>query len=120
MLFVKRDRVWYQVALAMLIAGLMYLPWLPVTQTGLALKFDTASDAIALDGAILVFVRLFSNGNPLVLVIALAPALYQVCQDQQRRRMLKFWFLSVSVLIVLLAVNEAVGLIPLRARAISL
>ncbi len=112
--FVERSGVWYRVALAMLVAGLLYLPWLPVTLTGLTSKFDTAFDAIALEQAIGVFIRLLSNGNPLILLVAFSAALLAMRRRGRASGSLKFWFMSVSVLVALLAANEAVGLIPLR------
>ena len=112
--FVGRSGVWYRVTLAMLVAGLLYLPWLPVTLTGLTSKFDTAFDAIALEQAIGVFIRLLSNGNPLILLVALSAALLAMRRRGRASGSLKFWFMSVSVLVALLAANEAVGLIPLR------
>lgn len=111
LLFVKPSRRWMAIALAMLAAGLLYLPWLPVTLTGLSTKFDTAFDAISLQQALSVFVRLLSNGSPLILAVALLAALYAVRND---RRLLTFWFMALAVLAVLLGANEAVGLIPLR------
>ena len=112
--FVGRSGVWYRVALAMLVAGLLYLPWLPVTLTGLTSKFDTAFDAIALEQATGVFIRLLSNGNPLILLVAFSAALLAMRRRGRASGSLKFWFMSVSVLVALLAANEAVGLIPLR------
>ncbi len=112
--FVKRSKAWYQVALAMIAAGLLFLPWLPVTLTGLTSKFDTAYDAITLEQAISTFVRLLGNGNWLVLFIMLLMALLQLRQPGMRRRLLRFWILALSILTLLLVANEAVGLIPLR------
>ena len=114
LLFVRRSKTWYQVALAMFVAGLLYLPWLPVTLTGLTSKFDTAYDAITLEQALSTFIRLLSNGNWIVLLIMLLAALLQLRQPGMRRRVLRFWFLALSVLAALLVANEAVGLIPLR------
>lgn len=114
LLFVKRAKVWYQVALAMLAAAALYLPWLPVTLTGLTTKFDTAFDAVALEQAMGVFFRLLSNGNPLILLLPALAALLGLRQQEWRRPVVRFWFLSLAVLVALLAANEAVGLIPLR------
>ncbi len=109
--YVKPSRRWLAIACAMLAAGLLYLPWLPVTLTGLSTKFDTAADAISLGQALSVFFRLLSNGNPILLAAMLLAGLYAT---RQERRVLKFWFMALAVLIALLAANEAVGLIPLR------
>ena len=110
----ERSRAWLGVAAAMLLAGLLYLPWLPVTLVGLTTKFDTAVDAITLEQALSVFARLFSNGNPIILLLPLGAALYSLRSKRVARRSLKFWFMALAVLAVLLLANEAVGLIPLR------
>ena len=114
LLFAKRSGAWYRVALAMVVAGLLYLPWLPVTLTGLTTRFDTAFDAITLDQALGVFVRLLSNGNPLLLIVFFGTAVLALPQRGRSRGSLKFWFMAAAVLALLLAANEAVGLIPLR------
>ncbi len=114
LLFVRRSGVWYRVTLAMLVAGLLYLPWLPVTLTGLTSKFDTAFDAISLEQAIGVFIRLLSNGNPLILLVVLSAALLALRRRGRASGSLRFWIMAVSVLFALLATNEAIGLIPLR------
>ena len=114
LLFAKRNRTWFQVALAMFVAGLFFLPWLPVTIHGLTAKFDTAYDAVTLEQAISIFVRLLSNGNWLILLVALAAAVLCARQRTMRRRIFPFAWLAVAVLLLLLFANEAVGLIPLR------
>ena len=109
--FVKPSRRWLGVVVAMLAAGLLYLPWLPITLTGLATKFDTAADAISLEQALAVFIRLLSNGSPLLLALMLLGAGLVARGHPQSR---KFWVMALAVLAILLAANEAVGLIPLR------
>ncbi len=114
LLLVKKSRIWFQVAIAFLVAGLLYLPWLPVTLDGLGTKFDTAYDAMTLEQALGAFLRLFSNGGWLLLLLPLGAALLQLRQSRYRRRLLSFWLLAVLTLVILLLVNETVGLIPLR------
>ena len=114
LLFARRSKAWLGVALAMFVAGALYLPWLPVTLHGLSAKFDTAYDAITLEQAADIFVRLLSNGNWLVLLVTLLAALYRARQSELRRRIFPFAWLTVVVLLLLLSANEAVGLIPLR------
>ncbi len=114
LLFTKRSKAWLQVALAMIVAGLLFLPWLPVTLTGLSAKFDTAYDAITFEQAISIFVRLLSNGNWIILLLAVLAALLQLRRPELRRRNFPFLWLALIVLALLLAANEAFGLIPLR------
>ena len=114
LLFVKPSRIWIQVTLAMIVAGLLYLPWLPVTLHGMSTKFDTAYDAITLEQASDIFIRLLSNDNWIVLLIVLSAALYRLRRRDPFRRVFPFLWLAIAVLGFLLIANEAVGLIPLR------
>lgn len=114
LLFVNRSRVWTQVALAMVVAGLLFLPWLPVIFHGLSTKFDTAYDATTLEQATGIFVRLLSNGSWVVLLGALSGALLRSRQRVARKQVFPFLWLAIVVLLLLLIANETVGLIPLR------
>ena len=114
LLFMRRNRVWVQVALAMVVAGLLFLPWLPVTLHGMSAKFDTAYDATTLAQAIDIFVRFLGNGNWIILIVVMSAALLRSRQRAARQRIIPFLWLAIVVLLLLLAANEAVGLIPLR------
>ena len=114
LLFLRRDRVWVQVSLAMVVAALLYLPWLPVTLHGMSAKFDTAYDATTFAQATDIFIRFLGNGNWIVLLAVLSAALLRARQRDVRQRIFPFLWLATVVLVLLLAANEAVGLIPLR------
>ena len=114
LLFVRRDKVWMQVALAMVVAGLLFLPWLPVTWHGLSTKFDTAYSAITFLQAIDIFVRLLSNGSWIILLAISSAAFLSSRQRATRQRIFPFLWLAVAILVLLLAANELIGLIPLR------
>ena len=109
----RSPRLFWQVALAMLVAALLYLPWLPVTLHGMATKFDTASDAMPLSQALEVCLRLLSNGQPWLLLIPLL-GMFAAMRLREGRRALPFLFLAAACLLILLVVNEWIGLIPLR------
>ncbi len=113
-LFAKRNRVWMQAALAMIVAGALFLPWLPVTLHGLSSKFDTAYVATTLEQAIAIFVRFLSNDSLLVFLAALAAVAFRARKSDARQRLFPFLWLAIVVLLLLLIANEAVGLIPLR------
>ena len=114
LLFMRRNRVWVQVALAMVVAGLLFLPWLPVTLHGMLSKFDTAYDATTFAQAIDIFVRFLGNGNGIILLVVMSAALLRARQRAARQQILPFIWLAIVVLVLLVAANEAVGLIPLR------
>ncbi len=114
LLFIRRNRVWVQVAFAMVVAGLLFLPWLPVTLHGMSSKFDTAYDAITLAQAMDIFVRFLGNGNWIILIVVMSAALLRSRQRIELKRIFPFLWLAVAVLVLLLAANEAIGLILLR------
>ena len=60
--FAPKNQNWIKVALGFIVAGALYLPWLPVTLHGLNTKFDTYG-AMEWDQALEVFLRLITNGN---------------------------------------------------------
>ena len=103
-----------QVALAMIVAGALFLPWLPVTMHGLSSKFDTAYVATSFEQAVTIFVRFLSNDSWIILLAGLAAGVFRSRTRIARQRMFPFLWLAVVVLVLLLSVNEAVGLIPLR------
>ena len=111
--FVPKTKRWLHVALSFLIVGILYLPWLPVTYVGLTTKFD-AWGPMPLDQAIEVFLRLFTNGSWLLILIPFVVAAWQLRDRAFRRAALPFWVLAMVILLLLLSVNEAVRLIPLR------
>ena len=113
-LFAKPNRTWIKASLAMIVAGLLFLPWLPVTMHGLSAKFDTAYDAVTLEQATDIFVRFLSNGSWIVLLAVMAAALFRARQGDSLRCIFPFLWLAAAVLLLLLTANEAVGLIPLR------
>ena len=111
--FVPKSERWLQVSFSFLAAGIMYLPWLPVTYLGLTTKFDTAGE-MAFGEAAGVFVRLLTNGSWLMILIPLTAAVSQLRHHQQRPRVKAFWLLAILILLLLLSANEIIGLIPLR------
>ena len=110
--WIRHRRMFWRVGLAMLVAALLYLPWLPVTLHGMTAKFDTGADAMSLSQALAVFLRLLGNGQPFLLLIPLL-CLWFACR-KSGKRLLPFLFLALACLLVLLIANEWVGLIPLR------
>ena len=108
----RQPRLFWQVGLAMLVAAILYLPWLPVTLYGLTAKFDTAADAMPLSQAVAVFLRLLGNGQPWLLLVPFVCLL--ITLRAGKHRLLPFLFLAGASLLILLVANEWLGLIPLR------
>lgn len=113
LVFVPKTKRWIQTALSFLLVGVLYLPWLPVTYIGLTTKYDAWGE-MPFEQAVEVFLRLLSNGNWLVILIAFVAAALHLRQRENRKVALPFWVLTIVILALLLSVNEAVRLIPLR------
>ena len=113
LVIVPKTKRWIHTAVAFLTVGILYLPWLPVTYLGLTTKFDAWGE-MPFEQAVEVFLRLLSNGNWLVILIALVAAALHLRMRENRRASLPFWVLAIVILALMLSVNEAVRLIPLR------
>ena len=113
LVFVPKTKRWIHTALAFLLVGVLYLPWLPVTYVGLTTKFDAWGE-MPFEQAVDVFLQLLSNGNWLVILIAFAAAALHLRKRENLKKALPFWVLAFVILALLLSVNEAVRLIPLR------
>ena len=115
LIFVRKSRTWLKIVYAFLIAGVMYLPWLPVTLHGLNTKFDTGGDqAMTLGLALDTCISLLGNGSWIMVAIPLLAAIPQLRDKSCRRRQAPLWIVAVLILALLLVVNETIGLIPLR------
>lgn len=113
LIFVPKTKRWLHIALVFLFVGLLYLPWLPVTYVGLTTKFDAWGE-MPFEQAVEVFLRLLSNDNWLFLLVAFVAAALRLRERENLKKALPFWVLAFVILALLLSVNEAVRLIPLR------
>lgn len=114
LLFVPKNRRWYEITGLFLLVGVLFLPWFPVTFRGVDTEFDTADTAMPLGQAIETFLRLFGNGNIPLLLAILGFSGWQLRDTDIRRKAKPFWILAIIILGILLVVNEVLGLIPLR------
>jgi len=102
LLLAPKNRHWLHICLSIAAAGLCFLPWLPVTLSAIGGRKVPDSDALSLPQALEALSSIYSNGFPLLLVIAVAAILL-------RRKQLKpaqLYILSVAgacLLLMLLA-----------------
>lgn len=113
LVFVAKTKRWIHTAAAFLLVGVLYLPWLPVTYVGLTTKFDAWGE-MPFAQAVDVFLQLLSNGNWLVILVAFVAAALHLRKRENLKKALPFWVLAFVILALLLSVNEAVRLVPLR------
>jgi hypothetical protein len=103
LLFVPKNRRWWLVVLLMGLAGLLFLPWVPVLLEGS--EFAAGENPSLEPQAILTaMLNLFSNGNPLELVALAICAVVAVIAH--RRHAGALWFLLIVMFLLTLLVNE--------------
>ena len=61
-LFVAKNKRWFLVPAALAIAGLLYLPWLPVTLRLLDMRTDFAKDSLTWHETLLALTSIYNNG----------------------------------------------------------
>ena len=103
LIFVRKERRWLQVCLAMLLAGCLFAPWLPTAMQGLAETSD-ASDRLGLLDAAMALLSLYSNGIVLVTPAA-AIVLLRNWRSLTRARGYLI-FLAGIIFLLMLALNE--------------
>lgn len=112
LLFAPKDRRWRQTSLAALVAGLLFLPWLPIFIDGLAGRGVPASDALSIIDSMLALASIYTNGLPFVVpVVAVAAvANYKALSRSQ------LYILTILLLMVLLLLigNEFAPLLIAR------
>jgi hypothetical protein len=111
LLFVPKDRRWLLVAGVMALAGLLFLPWLPVLLEGVEFA---AGENPALEPLRIfkVMLNLFSSGNPLELLALAVCAVIAVIAH--RRHAGELWFLVIVMFLLTLAVNEVTEMLALN------
>ena len=112
LLFAPKNMRWLQICLAMGAAGLLFLPWLPVTLTIMAGVDWPASDALSIGGALGAFASIFSNGAPILLAMAGIVLLMRFRQLQPAQFFILFTTLAAFALLLL--ANEITILLVAR------
>ena len=100
----KKNRRWLKVALLMVAAGLLFLPWLPVAVLGFPGRPDVADTRLPLLGSLLHILRIFSNG--LIIIPPLALGAAAVRYRRLKPGELFLVFVAVVTLLLILLSNE--------------
>lgn len=112
LLFSPKNRRWWQISLALALAGLLFLPWAPYTLSILQFRQGQASDALSMADAILALAAIYSNGQPAILVGAAAVLVLRI--KHLTRSQAFILFQCAVVFALLLAANEFTALIIAR------
>ena len=111
MLFAAKDKRWLQVCAAMIVAGLAFVPWLPVVVRGWT-ELRIPSENLSLFESIVTVAQVYSNGLAPILVVALATCLlrFRLLNSSQRYLL----FLAISILLMIIVLNEFTPVLAAR------
>lgn len=111
LLFVPKNRRWWKIFGVMMLAGVLFLPWATVLQTGIGRAVedeDRQSVALNTTEAVNELIYVFSNGVPIFLGVLLVLSL--VGGD---RKVWRVWFFTLTLLAALLMINTQLKVIVL-------
>lgn len=112
LLFVRKTWRWWQVSLLLLIAGLCFLPWLPVAFDGFSHRINLTESRLPLLDSLLTFCLVFSNG---LFILPLAAAALVIRCHRRLNRAEKFILLITAFVLALsIAANEFTPILVAR------
>jgi len=113
--FVQKNRRWVQVAVVEVIAGLSFLPWLPVVIEGTSTRKYLESDSQVFIEVIYRHLFAYGNGLWFLLIGLLTLILYQLWR-QRKRLSLEMYIVVVGLVMLgaMVGVNELSTVIPIR------
>ena len=112
LLFVKKDRRWYAVCLAMAAAAILFSPWLPVVWKALTTSGVPDSERLLLLDSIAAIIGLYTNGLYWIAPLALLVIIARYRQLGQAQRYILF--LTCVVFLLVLLINEFTPVIIAR------
>ena len=110
----SKNRQWFGVCVAMVAAGFLFLPWLPVVQRALRIRgqWDLTVYSLSLIESVLALAGIYSNGLfPIVIVVVAAVILRFKRLDSSRKYIL---FLAAAIPLLMLLANEILPLLIAR------
>ena len=109
--FVAKDKRWFQVCAAMIVAGAAFAPWLPVVFRGWR-ELRIPSENLSLFESIVTVAQVYTNGLAPILVVALAACLVRFRRLNSSQRYLLF--LAISILLMIIVLNEFTPVLAAR------
>ena len=100
----EKNRRWLNASLVLGMAGLCFLPWLPVAIDGFPGRPDVADTRLPLLGSLWHILRVFSNGLVIVPAVALIAAVLRYRRLTQGEILVSF--VAVATLLLVLLSNE--------------
>lgn len=113
--FVAQSRRWWKTTLGWCAAALFFIPYVPVLVAGVtraANKFNVTSRAASGHDLFATFLDLFGNGSWLFMLLVTSISVY-VLWRRRPSVLLKFMVIPVTLVVLVISLNEVVGIIPL-------
>ncbi len=103
LLFVKKDRRWFQVCLALFVAGILFSPWLPVVGKAIAQRpAKVAGDSrLLFFPAVQALAGIFTNGLSLIVLVVVATVVLKFRQLGKAQGYLLFLACLIFSLMIL-------------------
>ena len=112
LLLVPKDRRWFGICLAMLAAGVLFLPWLPVALEGLAAREIPTSDSLSLLESVLALSGIYTNGLFLIVPAVVVVTIVNLRQLGNSQKYILF--LASAIFLLMILANEISPLIIAR------
>ena len=112
LVFIPKDRKWLKVCIAMIGAGCLYLPWLPIALRMLDIRTSYASDSLAWHETLLALASIYSNG--LSILVPLCIGLLILFRKRLSASQRYVGMLAAFIVLVALAVNEVAPIVVAR------
>ena len=112
LLLAPKDKRWFGVCLAMMAAGALFLPWLPVALDGVTTHDVPTSDNLSLIESVFAMCRVYTNGLPLIVPAAVVAILLKFKQLGRSHKYVLF--LAAAMFLLMLVANEVTPVIIAR------
>lgn len=111
LLFAARNRRWFQVCAAMIVAGLAFAPWLPVVFRGWS-ELKIPSENLSLFDSAVTVAQVYTNGLAPLLVVAVAACFlrFKLLSPAQRYLL----FLALAIFLMIIVLNEFTPVLAAR------
>lgn len=113
LLFVPKNRRWWQVTVAVVTGSLTFLPWIPNLLSGVNYAENQDTNGLNWLSTLWYFFYMFSNGPVVVSILLVGSAFIGLRHSKRRQSYGQLLFIALISLILILVINIVVGIINL-------